>query len=90
MDNSTDLDGTILNWTWDFGDGKNAFSNQTHHVYISPGIYNASLVVTDNDGDTNRYIVRITVEEDKGNTSGFEIAVIIGAMVLSIFVLKRK
>ncbi len=89
-DSSIDTDGDIVLYEWDFGDGKNAFSNQTQHVYVSPGIYNASLVVTDNDGDTNKYVVRITVEEDKGNTSGFEIVVIIGAMVLSIFVLKRR
>lgn len=35
---------------WDFGDGTTSTENPTTHTYATPGIYNASLVITTNEG----------------------------------------
>jgi PKD repeat protein len=48
--NSSDSDGAIASWAWDFGDGsKSTDSGSTSHTY-KEGTYTASLVVTDDDG----------------------------------------
>ncbi|MEW5760224.1 MAG: PKD domain-containing protein [Candidatus Thermoplasmatota archaeon] len=50
-----DADGWIIRYDWDFdGDGiydwSNASTGTTTHVYTKKGIYNATLMVTDNKG----------------------------------------
>jgi len=47
---STDTDGTIATYHWDFGDGNTGTGVNPQHMYNSPGIYNVVLTVTDNDG----------------------------------------
>ena len=50
---STDADGTITSYDWDFGDGSAHGSGQSpQHAYGSPGAYTVKLTVTDNDGAT--------------------------------------
>jgi autotransporter-associated beta strand protein len=50
---STDADGTILKFAWDFGDGGAAEgSSLASHTYTVPGRYTVTLTVTDNDGYT--------------------------------------
>ena len=90
MDNSTDPDGSIANWTWDFDDGIVAYGNQTNHSYNKTGSYNVTLTVTDNDRDTDSYTVTIKVEkEEEEDIPAFEFAFLIIAIV-SIMLLKRK
>ena len=52
-DNST-TDGThaIISWTWNFGDGNtNTYTAPPFfHTYITPGTYNVSLKIKDNNG----------------------------------------
>lgn len=48
--NSSDPDGSITNYTWDFGDGKKAYDTIVTHKYDDDGNYNVSLTVIDNDG----------------------------------------
>ncbi len=50
---STDSDGTIDDYAWDFGDGQTATGNPANHVYEHPGTYTVSLVVTDDDDATD-------------------------------------
>ncbi len=52
-ENSTDLDGSIKKYEWDFGDGTKAEGQPIKHIF--PG-----------DG---QYVVRLTVTDDKGVTS---------------------
>ena len=52
---SYDIDGRIISWRWDFGDGNNGTGEITTHVYTVPGIYNVSLVVMDNNFATDTY-----------------------------------
>jgi 6-phosphogluconolactonase (cycloisomerase 2 family) len=47
-----DVDGTIVRYDWDFGDGTSAPDGgpTPTHVYNEPGTYIVTLVVTDNEG----------------------------------------
>jgi len=46
---STDIDGTIVNWTWDFGDGNISYGEKVTHQYSADGSYTVNLTVKDND-----------------------------------------
>ncbi|MBG6215168.1 cytoskeletal protein CcmA (bactofilin family) [Cryobacterium sp. CAN_C3] len=45
---STDPDGTIQDYSWDFGDGEVGSGTVVTHNYAAPGDYRPSLVTTDN------------------------------------------
>ena len=47
---STDLDGTVASYLWDFGDGTTSTQPSPQHTYNAPGRYVATLTVTDNLG----------------------------------------
>ncbi len=47
---STDVDGEIVDYRWEFGDGATAQGVKTDHRYQLPGVYGVRLVVTDNEG----------------------------------------
>ena len=57
---STD-DGTIVEYRWDFGDGRLATGPAGNIPYPADGIYQGTLTVTDNDGntDTDTFIVQV-------------------------------
>lgn len=50
---STDSDGTVTAWAWDFGDGSVGSGQTAAHTYAANGTYTVSLTVTDNDGATS-------------------------------------
>ena len=52
-DRSTDADGQVVAWTWDFGDGAGSDAQSPQHSYSHGGMYTVSLVVKDNDGNTS-------------------------------------
>ena len=58
---SSDPDGTIQSYFWDFGDGSNSTGANPAHSYNIQGNYTATLVVTDNDGMSSSAVVAITV-----------------------------
>ena len=61
---STDEDGTISSYSWDFGDGETGNGENIFHTYQNPGDYIVSLSVTDNDGavgNNDRRLTYITV-----------------------------
>ncbi|MCK5261318.1 MAG: PKD domain-containing protein [Thermoplasmatales archaeon] len=62
-DTSIDLDGTIVNWTWDFGDGNVSYDVNTIHQYSDNLTYNVTLTVTDNDGDSSSITKQIVTKE---------------------------
>jgi PKD repeat protein len=58
---SADADGSIVSYTWNFGDGSSQTgTTTTQYIYNSPGTYNATLTVTDNAGLTSTKAVTIT------------------------------
>ncbi|KKQ57340.1 MAG: hypothetical protein US74_C0005G0010 [Parcubacteria group bacterium GW2011_GWA2_38_13] len=63
---SYDPDGDILQFAWDFGDGRKDIREKPFQMYIKPGQYTVSLKVIDakNASSTAQQIIRIT---EKGN-----------------------
>ncbi|MBC7099501.1 PKD domain-containing protein [Candidatus Bipolaricaulota bacterium] len=49
---STDPDGTIVSYAWDFGDGGTGSGVSVTHAYSAAGTYTVTLTVTDNLGAT--------------------------------------
>ncbi|MBN2347465.1 MAG: PKD domain-containing protein, partial [Bacteroidales bacterium] len=60
---STDSDGTISSYAWDFDDGSTGTGETVTHSYLTQGIYEAVLTVTDDDGATDTDTVEISVTE---------------------------
>jgi PKD repeat protein len=60
---STDSDGSIANYSWDFGDGTTfeSVAATASHLYTAEGSYQVSLTVTDNLGAINTMTVNETV-----------------------------
>ncbi|QQS35979.1 MAG: VCBS repeat-containing protein [Ignavibacteriales bacterium] len=69
-DTSTDPDGIIVNWSWDFGDGN--FSNEQNpsHTYTTANTYIVRLTVTDDDSGTSTAGRLVVVQPGPGGTFG--------------------
>jgi len=59
--NSTDEDGTISSYLWNFGDGTSSTSANPSRTYSSDGVYKVKLTVTDNDSDSDSTSQTISV-----------------------------
>lgn len=60
---SLDPDGTIVTYTWDFGDGSTATGATASHTYAVEGEYSISLSVTDNGAATHMSTAQVTVAQ---------------------------
>ena len=58
---SKDLDGNIVSYQWDFGDGDYASDASASHTYTRSGIYTILLTVTDNNGAKATDSIKIEV-----------------------------
>jgi PKD repeat protein len=58
---STDLDGAIVNSTWDFGDGEMGYGKESTHSYPDDGNYKVELTVTDNWGGIDSHSINVKV-----------------------------
>jgi PKD repeat protein len=52
-DLSYDVDGPIVSWYWEFGDGSISYDQEPYHKYMDNGTYTITLTVTDNDHASN-------------------------------------
>lgn len=59
---SSDPDGSIVEYRWAFGDGQGALGRDVTHVYDTAGQFTVTLQVTDNDGATDSDTLTVTVE----------------------------
>ncbi|CAG0931401.1 Collagenase ColH [Thermoflexales bacterium] len=50
---SSDFDGQVTSWNWDFGDATSSTAQHPLHTFATPGTYSVTLTVTDNDGFTD-------------------------------------
>jgi PKD repeat protein len=66
---STDSDGVITGYTWNFGDGNVASGATPSHVYAAAGTYSATVTVTDNNGATDTETVSVTVADNVAPTA---------------------
>ncbi len=69
---STDTGGTIVTYSWRFGDGARASGARPTHTYASPGTYSASLTVTDSGGHTSTVAHQVAVSQ--GPTAAFALS----------------
>jgi PKD repeat protein len=51
LDRSTDPNGDIVTWHWDFGDGTTSSEQHPTHSYATPGSYTVTLTVSDAGGN---------------------------------------
>lgn len=51
-DRSSDVDGTITGYAWEFGDGSRAEGPRVEHTYATVGEFVVTLTVTDDKGAT--------------------------------------
>ncbi len=60
---SNDSDGSISSYAWDFGDGESdTGDNPLSHAYIDEGTFATNLLVTDNDGKSDRTVAQVVVQ----------------------------
>jgi len=77
---SSDSDGSIASYAWNFGDSGTASEATPSHTYASAGTYTVTLTVTDSSGATNSTTQSVTVtaagndsaegSDDGGSSSG--------------------
>lgn len=60
--NSTDPEGSELEYAWDFGDGTTGSEAQVSHEYDEPGEYELTLIVTDEHGATGTQSTSVAVQ----------------------------
>jgi PKD repeat protein len=66
---STDPDGTITSYAWDFGDTGTATGITASHSYAAAGTYAVTLTVTDNQSATTSTTQSVTVVAAPANTT---------------------
>ena len=64
---SSDPDGTISSYAWNFGDNTTGTGATPQHTYAAAGTYSVTLTVTDNAGATNAVTKPVTVTAAAGN-----------------------
>ena len=61
--NSSDCDGTIVSYDWDFGDGAAGSGVSPAHSYSTAGTYTVTLTVIDNDGASHMATTSVDIAE---------------------------
>lgn len=62
-DTSTDPDGALASWGWEFGDGNTSAIQNPTHVYAVVGSYEVTLRVVDNEGGLGAIKQTVTVAQ---------------------------
>ena len=61
IDGSSDPDGNIISWVWDFGDGTTLSNQSSSHEFPAAGTFVVNLTVTDDRGATGSDAKQVTV-----------------------------
>ena len=66
---STDADGDVLAYSWNFGDGQSATGVGVNHLYANAGSYTLSLTVSDGKGGTHTATSLVMVSHASSSSS---------------------
>ncbi len=69
-DQSTDSDGSVVSWSWAFGDGGSSTLQNPSHTYACGGDYTVTLFVTDDGGRSGSTAQTVTVTSNAGPPGG--------------------
>ena len=58
---SSDAEGEIVQYSWDFGDGTQATGPVASHVYFHSGVYEVRLTVVDDSGAASSNAINVTI-----------------------------
>lgn len=83
---STDPDGVIAGYSWNFGDAASGSANTSTlgnpvHTYSSPGTFTASLVVTDNQGNASAAATKVITVTGSAIPNSVSVASMTGSWV---------
>jgi len=83
---SSDEDGVIVRFDWDFGDGTSGTGEAIAHTYDTAGTYTVVLRVTDDGGDsaTTQKTIYVTPAEPPGPTASFSASPSSGTSPLTV------
>jgi len=59
LDASSDADGSIQSWAWDFGDGTSSNDANPEHQFSAAGTYTVTLVVSDDQGAASEPVSKV-------------------------------
>ena len=62
---SSDPDGSIVSYVWDFGDTNSGAGDSVSHTYNSAGTYTVTLTITDDGANESMVTTYITVAESR-------------------------
>ena len=94
---SSDTNGTIVSYAWDFGDSAAGTGVTASHVYASAGTYKVTLTLTDNGSNTATAFRDIVIASPSGPPTPFEtwlvaaiLIVVIGATLAAVWIRRRR
>ena len=71
---SSDSDGSVASYAWDFGDGTNGTGANPSHDYATAGTYHVSLTVTDDDNVASAPVVHDVIVSAPGTVASDDFA----------------
>jgi len=97
-DLSSDTDGIIIKWLWDFGDGATSELQNPTHEYQKNDSYIITLTIWDNNNSidvTQKEInilekTEITNDDNQSETPGFELILIIFGLIIILYYRNKK
>ena len=75
---SSDSDGQIVAYNWDFGDGQSSTAVNPTHIYTVAGTYNVTLTVTDDENATSAATAQVTVNAEGDNNADLPHRALVG------------
>lgn len=69
-DLSSDPDGSIVSWLWNFGDSATSTEQNPTHTFPAANTYHVRLTVTDNEGATGSALRFVVAQPGPGGTFG--------------------